>query len=153
VLAASRSSPRPSDGRKRENGPVNFRSEQTVNVRRVEFKHGRFSQPKEFSDLGIYFTMENGLIKVVTPIDEMPAAKAGIMAEDIIIELDDEQVQGLTLKQATEKMRGSVDTKIKLTIIRKGHDAQQNRLRHSEPKRLGGLKVHDHLELSRKLNG
>ena len=66
--------------------------------------------------------MENGLIKVVTAIDEMPAAKAGIMAEDIITELDDEEVQGLTLKQAAEKMRGPVGTGIKLTIIRKGRD-------------------------------
>jgi hypothetical protein len=64
--------------------------------------------------------MENGLIRVVTPIDEMPAAKAGIMAEDI--KLDDEQVHGLTLKQAAEKMRGPVGTEIKLTIMRKGHD-------------------------------
>src|SRR5260370_26594685 len=66
--------------------------------------------------------MEDGLIKVVAPIDEMPAAKAGIMAEDIITKLDDEQVQGLTLSQAAEKMRGPVGTNIKLTIMRKGHD-------------------------------
>jgi PDZ domain len=103
-------------------GPVYFRREEPVNFRREESEHVRFSRPKEFSGLGIYFAMENGLIKVVTPIDEMPAAKAGIMAEDIITKLDDEQVQGLTLEQAAEKMRGPVGTEIKLTIIRKGQD-------------------------------
>jgi carboxyl-terminal processing protease len=76
----------------------------------------------EFGGLGIEVTMEDGLIKVVAPIDETPAAKAGIMANDIITKLDDEQVQGLTLNQAVEKMRGPVNTKIKLTISRKGQD-------------------------------
>ena len=76
----------------------------------------------EFGGLGIEVTMEDGLIKVVAPIDETPAAKAGIMANDLITKLDDEQVQGLTLNQAVEKMRGPINTKIKLTIMRKGQD-------------------------------
>ena len=76
----------------------------------------------EFGGLGIEVTMEDGLIKVVSPIDETPASKAGIMANDIITNLDDEAVQGLTLNQAVEKMRGPVNTKIKLKIIRKGQD-------------------------------
>jgi carboxyl-terminal processing protease len=76
----------------------------------------------EFGGLGIEVTMEDGLIKVVAPIDETPAAKAGVMANDIISHLDDEPVQGLTLNQAVEKMRGPVNTKIKLKIIRKGSD-------------------------------
>src|ERR1700742_2692297 len=76
----------------------------------------------EFGGLGIEVTMEDGLIKVVAPIDDTPAAKAGVMANDIITKLDDEQVQGLTLNQAVEKMRGPVNTKIKLTIMRKGQD-------------------------------
>jgi carboxyl-terminal processing protease len=76
----------------------------------------------EFGGLGIEVTMEDGLIKVVAPIDETPAAKAGIMANDIITHLDDEPVQGLTLNQAVEKMRGPVNTKIKLKIMRKGGD-------------------------------
>src|SRR6187397_456970 len=76
----------------------------------------------EFGGLGIEVTMEDGLIKVVAPIDETPAAKAGVMANDIITKLDEEQVQGLTLNQAVEKMRGPVNTKIKLTIMRKGQD-------------------------------
>jgi carboxyl-terminal processing protease len=76
----------------------------------------------EFGGLGIEVTMEEGLIKVVAPIDETPAAKAGIMANDIITHLDDEPVQGLTLNQAVEKMRGPVNTKIKLKVMRKGGD-------------------------------
>jgi len=95
--------------------------------------HSSYMDPKSFRDmqiqtrgefggLGIEVTMEDGLIKVVAPIDETPAAKAGIMANDIITRLDEEQVQGLTLNQAVEKMRGPVNTKIKLTIMRKGQD-------------------------------
>src|SRR5271163_531794 len=76
----------------------------------------------EFGGLGIEVTMEDGLIKVVSPIDDTPASKAGILANDIITMLDDEQVQGLTLNQAVEKMRGPVNTKIKLKIVRKGSD-------------------------------
>ena len=95
--------------------------------------HSSYMDPKSFRDmqvqtrgefggLGIEVTMEEGLIKVVAPIDDTPAAKAGIMANDIITRLDEEQVQGLTLNQAVEKMRGPVNTKIKLTIMRKGQD-------------------------------
>ncbi len=76
----------------------------------------------EFGGLGIEVTMEDGLIKVVAPIDETPAAKAGVLANDLITKLDEDQVQGLTLNQAVEKMRGAVNTKIKLTIMRKGVD-------------------------------
>jgi len=76
----------------------------------------------EFGGLGIEVTMEDGLIKVVSPIDDTPASKAGVMANDIITNLDDEAVQGLTLNQAVEKMRGPVNTKIKLKIVRKGKD-------------------------------
>jgi carboxyl-terminal processing protease len=76
----------------------------------------------EFGGLGIEVTMEDGLIKVVAPIDDTPAAKAGIMANDIITRLNDEAAQGLTIGQAIDKMRGPVNTKIKLTIMRKGSD-------------------------------
>jgi carboxyl-terminal processing protease len=95
--------------------------------------HSSYMEPKAFRDmqvqtrgefggLGIEVTMEDGLIKVVAPIDETPAAKAGVMANDIITHLDDEAVQGLTLNQAVDKMRGPVNTKIKLKIMRKGQD-------------------------------
>src|SRR6516165_7999972 len=76
----------------------------------------------EFGGLGIEVTMEEGLLKVVAPIDDTPAAKAGVMANDIITRLDNEQVHGLTLNQAVAKMRGPVNTKIKLTIMRNGQD-------------------------------
>src|SRR2546427_8986436 len=64
----------------------------------------------EFGGLGIEVTMEDGLIKVVAPIDETPAAKAGIMANDIITHLDDEPVQGLTLNQRARKRPGPENT-------------------------------------------
>src|SRR5437016_687202 len=76
----------------------------------------------EFGGLGIEVTMEDGLIKVVAPIDDTPAAKAGILAGDIITKLDDEPVQGLTLSQAVTKMRGAINSKIRLSIVRKGQD-------------------------------
>jgi carboxyl-terminal processing protease len=95
--------------------------------------HSSYMDPKSFRDmqvqtrgefggLGIEVTMEDGLVKVVAPIDDTPAAKAGVMANDVITHLDDEAVQGLTLNQAVDKMRGPVNTKIKLTIMRKGAD-------------------------------
>ena len=76
----------------------------------------------EFGGLGIEVTMEDGVIKVVSPIDDTPAAKAGVLANDYITHIDDEPVQGLTLNQAVDKMRGPVNTKIKLRIMRKGQD-------------------------------
>ena len=76
----------------------------------------------EFGGLGIEVSMDDGLIKVVSPIDETPAAKAGVMANDIITHINDEPAQGLTLAQAVEKMRGPRDTTIKLKITRKGTD-------------------------------
>ena len=95
--------------------------------------HSSYMSPKSFRDmqvqtrgefggLGIEVTMENGVIKVVSPIDETPAYKAGVMANDLITHLDNEQITGLTLEQAVEKMRGPVNTPINLTIIRKGKD-------------------------------
>ncbi len=74
----------------------------------------------KFGGLGIEVTMENGLVKVVAPIDDTPAAKAGVLAGDYITHLDDEAVLGLTLAEAVEKMRGLVDTDLKLTIRRAG---------------------------------
>ena len=95
--------------------------------------HSSYMDPKSFRDmqvqtrgefggLGIEVTMEDGLIKVVAPIDDTPAAKAGVMANDVITQLDDDAVQGMTLNQAVDKMRGPVNTKIRLTIVRKGID-------------------------------
>jgi carboxyl-terminal processing protease len=86
------------------------------------FKDMQEETSGEFGGLGIEVIMEDGLIKVVTAMDETPAAKAGILANDLITKLDDEQVQGLTMGQAVEKMRGPVNTKVKLTILRKGQE-------------------------------
>jgi len=77
----------------------------------------------EFGGLGIEVTMEEGLVKVVAPIDDTPASKAGILSGDLIAKIDGDTVQGLTLEQAVGKMKGGVNTKTKLTIIRKGKEA------------------------------
>jgi carboxyl-terminal processing protease len=76
----------------------------------------------EFGGLGIEVTMENGLVKVVSPIDDTPAAKAGVESGDLITHIDGEAVMGLTLAEAVEKMRGPVDSKIDLRLLRKGRD-------------------------------
>jgi len=78
----------------------------------------------EFGGLGIEVTMEqgSGVVKVVSPIDDTPAAKAGLQTNDLITHLDGEQIVGLTLEQAVDKMRGPVNTPITLTIVRKGRD-------------------------------
>jgi len=73
-----------------------------------------------FGGLGIEVTMENGLVKVVSPIDETPAAEAGLEPNDLITHLDGEQVLGMTLAQAVEKMRGAIGSDIVLTIRRAG---------------------------------
>jgi len=86
-------------------------------------KHFRDMQVQtrgEFGGLGIEVTMENGVVKVVSPIEDTPAAKAGLMSGDFITALDKEQIQGLTLQEAVEKMRGPVNSPITLTIVRKG---------------------------------
>ena len=72
----------------------------------------------EFGGLGIEVTMENGYVKVVAPFDDTPAAKAGILANDLITHIDGEQVQGLSLQDAVKKMRGAVGAPIKLRIAR-----------------------------------
>ncbi|HEV8016214.1 MAG TPA: S41 family peptidase [Stellaceae bacterium] len=76
----------------------------------------------QFGGLGIEVTMENGIVKVVSPIDDTPAANAGLKPNDLIVAIDGQQVQGLTLADAVEKMRGPVNSEIKLTIKREGRD-------------------------------
>jgi len=77
----------------------------------------------EFGGLGIEVTMENGLVKVVSPIDDTPAAKAGLQSGDYISHIDEEAVMGLTLSEAVDKMRGPINTELKITIIREGQEA------------------------------
>lgn len=95
--------------------------------------HSRYLNPKslkemkvqtkgEFGGLGIEVTLESGFIKVIAPIDDTPAYKAGILTGDFITHLDDEPVLGMTLNEAVELMRGLINTKIKLTIQRPGRD-------------------------------
>ncbi|MEN3975699.1 S41 family peptidase [Emcibacter sp. SYSU 3D8] len=78
----------------------------------------------EFGGLGIEVTMENGLVKVISPIDGTPADKAGVQAGDYITALDGEQVMGLTLSEAVDKMRGAPGAKIVVSIARRGEQAQ-----------------------------
>ncbi|MGN6548456.1 MAG: S41 family peptidase [Pararhizobium sp.] len=74
----------------------------------------------EFGGLGIEVTMQDDKIKVITPIDDTPAAKAGVLAGDLITAIDGNSVSGMTLQDAVEKMRGPVNTKVKLSILRDG---------------------------------
>src|SRR3981189_234188 len=76
----------------------------------------------EFGGLGIEVSMENGLVKVVSPIDDTPAAHAGLKPGDLITHLDGNPVQGLTLPEAVEKMRGPVNSDINLTVRREGQE-------------------------------
>jgi len=77
----------------------------------------------EFGGLGLEVTMENGVVKIVAPMDDTPASRAGLLSGDQITALNNEQLQGLTLQEAVEKMRGPVNAPITLTIVRKGTDA------------------------------
>ena len=77
----------------------------------------------EFGGLGIEVTMEDGVVKVVTPIDDTPAAKAGMLSGDVITQIDDEAIQGMTLEQAVSRMKGPANSKIRLKVARKGSAA------------------------------
>ncbi|MEI8208090.1 MAG: S41 family peptidase [Methylococcales bacterium] len=85
-----------------------------------ELKEGTTGQ---FGGLGIEVTMENGFIKVVSPIDDTPAQKAGIKTGDLIIKLDEKPVKGMSLTDAVKLMRGEPGSKIALTIVREGLEA------------------------------
>ncbi|HST75863.1 MAG TPA: S41 family peptidase [Acetobacteraceae bacterium] len=74
----------------------------------------------EFGGLGIEVTQDNGFIKVISPIDDTPAARAGVKAGDLIVALDGKTVQGLSLNEAVEKMRGAPNSRITLTVRREG---------------------------------
>jgi len=87
-----------------------------------DFKDLREGTSGEFGGLGIEVTMEDGFIKVVSPIDDTPAAKVGIQAGDLIIRLDDTPVKGMSLNEAVDIMRGEPGSELLLTIIREGED-------------------------------
>ena len=84
------------------------------------FKESREDVSGEFGGLGIEVSMEAGVVKVITPIDDTPASKAGVKAGDYIVQINGEQVQGKTLMEAVNLMRGPVGTSIEITIRRKG---------------------------------
>ena len=86
------------------------------------FQDMRVQTKGEFGGLGIEVTMENGLVKVVSPIDDTPAFRAGVQAGDLVSHLDGDPILGLTLAEAVEKMRGPVNTDIVLTILRAGRE-------------------------------
>tara|TARA_X000000368_G_scaffold198919_1_gene157044 strand:- start:1197 stop:1850 length:654 start_codon:yes stop_codon:yes gene_type:complete len=83
------------------------------------FKEMQTDTRGEFGGLGIEIGMEAGVVKVIAPIDDTPAAEAGIKAGDYIVKIDNDQVQGKSLMEAVKLMRGPVGTSIKLTIRRK----------------------------------
>jgi carboxyl-terminal processing protease len=89
-------------------------------------KDMRVQTKGEFGGLGIEVTMEDDLVKVIAPIEDTPASKAGVLAGDLIAKIDGQEVRGLTLADAVEKMRGPVNSPIELTIIRKGVDQPLN---------------------------
>ncbi len=85
-----------------------------------EFSDLKIGTTGQFGGLGIEVSMENGFVKVISPIDDTPASRAGIQASDLIIKLDDKSVKGMTLNAAVKIMRGKPNTDIELTIVREG---------------------------------
>jgi len=91
-----------------------------------EYKELQVGTSGEFGGLGIEVGMEDGFVKVIAPIDDTPAQRAGLEAGDLIIRLDDKTVKGLTLNDAVKIMRGKPGTDIQLTVVREGEDKPLN---------------------------
>jgi carboxyl-terminal processing protease len=87
-----------------------------------EYREMQVQTRGEFAGLGMQVTMENGLVKVISPIDDTPAAKAGLKPGDLILAIDEAPVSDMTLSEAVEKLRGPVGTQVKLTLRRQGVD-------------------------------
>jgi len=102
------------------NGMLNGLDPHSAYLNSKHFQDMQVQTRGEFGGLGIEVTMEKGVVKVVSPIDETPAEKAGILAGDLITHLDGKSIVGESLEQAVEKMRGLVNTPIVLTVVRKG---------------------------------
>ena len=90
-----------------------------------EYKEMMVQTRGEFGGLGMQVTMENGLVKVVSPIDDTPAAKAGMKPNDLIVAIDGASVSDMTLSEAVDKLRGPIGTQVKLTVRRKDTDPFQ----------------------------
>ncbi|MGQ0620588.1 MAG: S41 family peptidase [Panacagrimonas sp.] len=88
-----------------------------------EFREMSIATSGKFGGLGIEVQMVNGLVKVISPIDDTPAAKAGIQPGDLIIKIDDQPTKGLSLAEAVQKMRGDPGSKIVLTVVRESATA------------------------------
>ena len=91
-----------------------------------QFRELQIGTSGEFGGLGIEVGMENGFVKVIAPIDDTPAERAGVKAGDLIIRLDGKSVKGLALEEAVKLMRGKKGSKIDLTILREGEDSPLN---------------------------
>ncbi|MDH5786413.1 MAG: S41 family peptidase [Chromatiales bacterium] len=91
-------------------------------LNKEEFKELQVGTTGQFGGLGIEVSMEDGFVKVVAPIDDTPAQRAGMKAGDLIIRLDDTPVKGMSLNDAVKMMRGTPGTDIVLTVVRKGED-------------------------------
>ena len=85
-----------------------------------EYKELQIGTKGEFGGLGIQVTMEDGVVKVISPIEDTPAFRAGIKTGDLIVKLDDTVVKGMSLNEAIKLMRGKPNTSIKITIVREG---------------------------------
>jgi carboxyl-terminal processing protease len=87
-----------------------------------QFKEFQVESSGKFGGLGLEVTMENGVLKVIAPLDDTPAAHAGILANDLITHLDGQEILGMTLNEAIDKMRGQPNTQITLTVLRPGKE-------------------------------
>ena len=106
-----------------------------------DFAEMQIQTKGEFGGLGIEVTMDNGLVKVVSPIDDTPAFKAGIKSGDYISHIDGEAVMGITLSDAVAKMRGPVGSKITLTVLREGADAPMDKVLTRETIKIKSVKA------------
>src|SRR5262245_41446574 len=104
------------------NGMLTGRDPHSAYLDQEAFKELQVGTQGEFGGLGIEFGMEDGFVKVVSPIEDTPAFRAGLKPGDLIIKLDDTSVKGMTLQDAVKRMRGRPNTNITLTIVRKGEN-------------------------------
>ncbi|MCE9521151.1 MAG: S41 family peptidase [Alphaproteobacteria bacterium] len=102
------------------NGMLNALDPHSSYLNAKNFSDMQVSTRGEYGGLGLEVTMEDGLVKVIAPMDGTPAAKAGIKSGDLIATIDGTAIQGLTLSEAVDKMRGPVNSTLKITILRKG---------------------------------
>lgn len=103
-------------------GMLNGLDPHSAYLSQEEFRELKIGTEGEFGGLGIEVTMEDGFVKVVAPIDDTPAQRAGVEAGDLIVRLDNKPVKGLSLNEAVQRMRGEPGTEITLTIAREGRD-------------------------------